>query len=202
MVKPIPVEIETDKVVFGRCKWFNSKSGYGFITLSNTEYDIFVHHNSIKVSSDQYKYLVLGEYVQFVILNNTEGPHKYIASEVSGIAGGKLMCETRKEFREIKNSYRRVKSEDVVESEVKPQTKQKVTSDSDGVKLEDGAVSSSQNDWKFVKKRAVSKTDGDVRTSTQTGGRGRGGGRGGRGGRGGGGSGRGPPKAKPPSSSV
>ncbi len=88
----------------GRVKWFNNKAGYGFITATRdgTETDIFVHHSNVMVVNEQYKYLVQGEYVEFVIISTEEGPHKFKASEVSGINGGKLMCETRNEFRQIK----------------------------------------------------------------------------------------------------
>ena len=88
----------------GRVKWFNNKAGYGFITATRdgTETDIFVHHSVIGVSSQQYKYLVQGEYVEFIIISTEEGPHKFKASSVSGINGGKLMCETRNEFRQMK----------------------------------------------------------------------------------------------------
>ena len=55
----------------GRVKWFNNKAGYGFITVNdcetNEERDMFVHHSEIKVEQTQYKYLVQGEYVEFVI---------------------------------------------------------------------------------------------------------------------------------------
>ena len=91
----------------GRVKWFNNKAGYGFITVNdcetNEERDIFVHHSEIKVEQTQYKYLVQGEYVEFVIgaiaRENNIDAH---ATSVRGINGGKLMCETRNEVR----SYR------------------------------------------------------------------------------------------------
>ena len=45
----------------GRVKWFNNKAGYGFVTVTDgpkAGSDIFIHHSSIKVDSEQYKYLV------------------------------------------------------------------------------------------------------------------------------------------------
>jgi cold shock CspA family protein len=113
-----PDEIQVDKTYFGKCKWFNSKSGFGFITFKNDKgnmNDIFVHHNSINVSNEQYKYLVIGEYLQFKICeNDSNQKHKYFASSVEGIDCGKLMCETRKDFREIRNKYKSQKEKNVL----------------------------------------------------------------------------------------
>lgn len=92
----------------GRVKWFNNKSGYGFITVTdgnNLGSDVFVHHSSIKVDSEQYKYLVQGEYVDFNLSDTKNGVHEYQAGEVYGIKGGKLMCETRHESRVARSQY-------------------------------------------------------------------------------------------------
>ena len=55
----------------GKVKWFNNKSGFGFITVVNecelSGKDIFAHHSSIVVKENIYKYLVQGEYVEFTI---------------------------------------------------------------------------------------------------------------------------------------
>jgi len=87
----------------GRVKWFNNKTGYGFITVTSKDsgeflnIDVFVHHSAVSVSGQQYKYLVQGEYVEFKLAEMSSGQHKYQVLNVSGIDGGKLMCETRNE---------------------------------------------------------------------------------------------------------
>jgi CspA family cold shock protein len=92
----------------GRVKWFNNKAGYGFITVTDGHKagsDVFVHHSSIKVDSNQYKYLVQGEYVEFSLSSVTTGNHEFQTGEVSGIKGGKLMCETRHELKTIRTQF-------------------------------------------------------------------------------------------------
>ena len=85
----------------GRVKWFNNKAGYGFLKVVENDGketdDVFVHHSSIKVSKEQFKYLVQGEYIDFTIGAIESGEHKFQATEVSGVNGCKLMCETRNE---------------------------------------------------------------------------------------------------------
>jgi len=98
----------TDRIL-GRVKWFNNKAGYGFITITDgtrSGTDIFIHHSAISVLNQQYKYLVQGEYVEFSLVSTQGGVHEFNAANVSGVKGGKLMCETRLEFKNTKPSFK------------------------------------------------------------------------------------------------
>ena len=94
-------EQQTSKVYIGCVKWFNNKSGYGFVTLLNNDdelqgRDIFSHHSSIKANGDLYKYLVQGEYVEFQLQKmESRNEHEHQAVNITGILNGDLMCETR-----------------------------------------------------------------------------------------------------------
>lgn len=84
--------------IIGQVKWFNTKTGYGFITAREGEHtgkDIFTHYSSIRVTDSQYKYLVQGEYVELSVVKSTSGQHEYQSADVTGVRGGCLMCETR-----------------------------------------------------------------------------------------------------------
>ena len=84
--------------VIGYVKWFNTKTGYGFITYEGE--DIFVHHANLQVETNQYKYLVQGEYVEFVKTELQDAKHKYNATDVTGVHRGLLMCETRQKMKD------------------------------------------------------------------------------------------------------
>jgi CspA family cold shock protein len=77
----------------GVVKWFNSQTGFGFITDIEADTDIFVHHSSITLQTDNtWKSLVQGEYVQFELTTDAEDG-KVKAVNVTGFGGGKLLCE-------------------------------------------------------------------------------------------------------------
>lgn len=108
----VTTSTETNSVaekMIGRVKWFNNKAGFGFVTLTDGSMsgsDIFVHHSAIGVSSQQYKYLVQGEYVEFKLNKVEGGTHEYQAAEVCGIKNGKLMCETRRDLKMSRTNYK------------------------------------------------------------------------------------------------
>ena len=83
----------------GKVKWFNNKNGYGFITALEGDHvglDVFAHHSGITVGSEQYRYLVQGEYVSFdIVSDDSQKDRKYHAENITGVLGGMLMCETK-----------------------------------------------------------------------------------------------------------
>lgn len=90
--------------LIGFVKWFNKKQGFGFIHVLQGEKkgsDIFVHFSSIRVKegagpeSSQYKYLIQGEYVEFLIEKAVKDNHKVHAVDITGILENNLLCETR-----------------------------------------------------------------------------------------------------------
>lgn len=85
--KPIPRQN-------GRVKWFNNKTGFGFITISKDATrqqpldleDVFVHYSSIDTGSGasaKRKYLVQGEYVEFELAKPEKGDHEIHAVNVT-----------------------------------------------------------------------------------------------------------------------
>ena len=60
----------------GSVKWFNNKSGFGFITSSDGEHagkDIFVHYSAIAIEG--YKTLKAGQLVDYEIQEGEKGLH-------------------------------------------------------------------------------------------------------------------------------
>ena len=76
----------------GYVKWFNSKIGYGFITvrLNDEDVDLFIHQTNIYPTKSSYRTLTLGEYVS---LNISENESNRQAVDVTGVNGGPLMCD-------------------------------------------------------------------------------------------------------------
>jgi cold shock CspA family protein len=98
----------------GMVKWFNNKSGFGFVTVcGDGEYggkDIFTHYSAIRVTNSQYKYLVQGEYVDFNLVKSDSDKHEFNAGDVTGVMGGPILCETRRAVTLAQSEERREKS--------------------------------------------------------------------------------------------
>ena len=82
----------------GRCKWFNNRLGYGFVTVDNrTEgsdvpEDIFVHQTNVHPNSSTYRTLRQGEYVSFALSRDDNSVQ---AVNVTGLNGGPLLCDSQ-----------------------------------------------------------------------------------------------------------
>ena len=99
----------------GRVKWFNNRAGYGFVTVLDSDKrgtDVFAHHSGVSVDQEQYRYLVQGEYVSFQMSKSDSKNHKWQATNVRGIMGGKLMCETHWEMRKERDERSRAGGND------------------------------------------------------------------------------------------
>ena len=87
-------------------KWFNSRYGYGFITEINTENDYFAHQSQLEPHENCFKTLYTGEYIECNVQVDSQ-TNKKQATNITGIGGGKLMCEHRtvNSYRSPSNNY-------------------------------------------------------------------------------------------------
>ena len=56
----------------GTVKWFNDEKGYGFISLDDSDGDVFVHHSAIQ--SEGFRTLNEGDRVEFEVVQGQKGP--------------------------------------------------------------------------------------------------------------------------------
>jgi CspA family cold shock protein len=150
-------DVTPSEHLIGRVKWFNNKAGYGFITVTDGERsgtDVFVHHSSINVENQQYKYLVQGEYVEFSLSKTTSGAHEWQAANVIGIKGGKLMCETRREFKMSRSTYKTERNDETEPRAARPRDTRP------RVRGEGPRESGDRKTWTLVNNAADSKPRG------------------------------------------
>ena len=105
-----------DTRLIGRVNWFDSKKGFGFITVmtndhENTGKDIFIHYTSIIVDSS-YKKVFPWEYVEFELDSNCEGKHNEQAVNVTGICGKELQCDFIHRLNKKKKTSKKTDEED------------------------------------------------------------------------------------------
>ena len=91
-------DVQQTQTHTGRCKWFNNRLGYGFVTVDNrTEgsdvpEDIFVHQTNVHPNSSTYRTLRQGEYVSFALSRDDNSVQ---AVNVTGLNGGPLLCDSQ-----------------------------------------------------------------------------------------------------------
>jgi len=82
--------------LIGSVKFFDTKKGWGFITvltqdLPQSNSEVFVHFSNVNVQEDSYKRLFPGEYVSFSMGKSDRGKDTCI--DVCGIMGGPLLTD-------------------------------------------------------------------------------------------------------------
>lgn len=73
-----------DRRVQGVAKWYNFKNGFGFVTRTDTNQDIFVHKSGIQGTSKSMPSLDDGEPVEFDVI---EDGNRLLAINVTGPNG-------------------------------------------------------------------------------------------------------------------
>ena len=102
-------EVKTQEVmamkVSGTVKWFNVKSGYGFITREDTKEDVFVHQTAIIKNNPKKEFdLVMGENGN-VVACNVSGPGGARLKGSPRVADRKRMSSKKKKPLRPFNSF-------------------------------------------------------------------------------------------------
>lgn len=75
----------------GWTRYFDAQRGYGFLKDVESGEEVFVHYSSLQSQRRARRWLYKGEYVCYSPLTDQQGRRS--AMEVTGVAGGPLMCE-------------------------------------------------------------------------------------------------------------
>ncbi len=60
-------------MVDGSVKWFNGRKGFGFISPSEGEKDVFVHYSAIQTSNDEFASLNENDKVSYDVVEGAKG---------------------------------------------------------------------------------------------------------------------------------
>ena len=70
------------KKTTGTVKWFDDRKGFGFITVDDSPYDVFVHHTGIV--GDGHRTLDEGNRVIFEVVEHEKGPKALYVQRLPG----------------------------------------------------------------------------------------------------------------------
>ncbi|XP_016997152.1 Y-box-binding protein 1 [Drosophila takahashii] len=124
---PPPKEVIATKVT-GTVKWFNVKSGYGFINRNDTKEDVFVHQSAIARNNPKKAVRSVGdgEVVEFDVVIGEKGNEAANVTGPSGepVRGSQFAADKRRNFRPWMKKNRRKDGEDGEELDAPAQQQQ------------------------------------------------------------------------------